>query len=287
MRSIYLKITGIIFLCLITFNIYTKDNDLNTDNIDKILTFDEARKIRFKTPYIIDLKKGNKHLIFFGSRHSNDPNDPMFNLIEEKINDMKPDIALHEGSTPRVDVNSPADQIIINYSEVGFLIYMAKKNNVPYKTTMPPFKYSNDELLKVFDKDQVFLFYCCREIPGIQRQSQHKEVDFKSRMSGYIYALKKNGFPYPGGKFSYDNFLKVYKKEFNQELNWKSFNPEFVYPGFDYTILNKIEEMNSEIHNNYIVNLIIETLKKYDKVFVVMGSGHAIIQEPALRSIFK
>lgn len=64
------------------------------------------------------------------------------------------------------------------------------------------------------------------------------------------------------------------------------------YVTFDFIKSNevlkqKIDEMNSTVYNNYTVNLIAENLKTHDRILVVMGSEHAVTQEPALISIFE
>jgi len=48
-----------------------------------LMSFSEYNTIEHPTPYTYTLQKKNQHLYYFGSKHSYDPADKQFDLIEE------------------------------------------------------------------------------------------------------------------------------------------------------------------------------------------------------------
>ena len=55
------------------------------DNPPDILTFEQLLEIDYETPYILDFQKGNKHLVFYGSYHSNNPSDEIITLFQREF----------------------------------------------------------------------------------------------------------------------------------------------------------------------------------------------------------
>ncbi len=87
------KLRLIIPICLLLACSTNKKNELRPD----ILRYEEYIKKEIHLPYILDIKNGNKHLIYYGVKHSFDPTDSMFIDIEKKFTELKPDIGFNEG----------------------------------------------------------------------------------------------------------------------------------------------------------------------------------------------
>lgn len=250
-----------------------------------ILSFEQFNKIEYKTPYILEIQKGKKHLIFYGSDHSNDSTNPMFDDIEKRFLDMEPEIVFNEGgSPPSLDDRNKAIQ---KYGEAGFLRYLGKKHNIPVKNIEPSLKDQFDFFLKRYSRNDLLLMYFCRQILQLQRMEESVHIDFENYMSGFLQQLQKEGFPISDEEVTLKYLITIYEGFFNEEFDWKKFNRENISPMSHNNILNEIYREVSQFRDRYIVRQISDSFKKYDKVFVVMGAGHAIIQEPVLRSLFK
>ncbi|MCK4643903.1 hypothetical protein KAU32_09775 [bacterium] len=251
----------------------------------EILTFEQLQKMEYKTPYIIDLQKGKKHLIFYGSDHTNDPANPMFDDIEKRFLDMQPDIAFNEGGDPpSLDDRKIAME---KFGEAGLLKHLGKKHNVPVKNVEPTLQDQFDYFLKKYSRNDLLLMYFCRQILQIQRMSQTMDVDFNNYIYGFLKQLQKEGFPISDEEATLKYAITVYEDFFKEKFDWKTFDRKNISPMGNESVLNEISRESGQFRDKYIVNLISDALKKYDRVFVVMGSGHAVKQEPVLKSFFK
>ncbi|MDQ6984847.1 MAG: hypothetical protein Q9M91_03935 [Candidatus Dojkabacteria bacterium] len=57
--------------------------------------------------------------------------------------------------------------------------------------------------------------------------------------------------------------------------------------GQKWTIVNEIGNKLSSFRDTYILEYIQAKLQEYDKVFIIFGASHAVMQEKAVRSIMK
>ena len=276
--SILLLLTGIVILSLSSCsNLRIKQPG--------ILTFEQLQEMDYETPYILDLQKGEKHLIFYGSDHSNAPDDPMFDDIEKRFLDLKPEIIFNEGGDP--PSLDDRNESIRKFGESGFLMYLGKTHNVPVKNIEPPLQEQFDYFLKKYSKEDVLLMYFCRQISQLQRMNQTVNVDFENYMYGFLKQLQKEGFPISDEEATLKYAITIYEDFFDEKFAWKTFDGKNISPMGNESILNEIYREVGQFRDRYIVELISDTLKKYDRVFIVMGSGHAVKQEPVLRSLFK
>ncbi len=63
-----------------------------------IMPYAEYAKRRHERPYEYQLAQGEKGLIFFGPGHINDPENPAFETIRERIESFKPDLVMIDGA---------------------------------------------------------------------------------------------------------------------------------------------------------------------------------------------
>jgi hypothetical protein len=77
-------------------------------------------------PYILDISNKQKHLIYYGVNHSNNPNDSMFIDIENRFINLKPEIAFNEGGNG-YPLFSTRDSAIQLNGDAGFLLYLCSK----------------------------------------------------------------------------------------------------------------------------------------------------------------
>ncbi|MBC8490036.1 MAG: hypothetical protein H8D45_28805, partial [Bacteroidetes bacterium] len=94
-----------------------------------ILTFEETEELDFNIPYILDLQKGNKHLVVYGCLHSFNPDDSMFLDIENRFTGLSPDFSLNEGG--EWQIFNTKDETIRKSGEQGFLRFLSIKNGIP------------------------------------------------------------------------------------------------------------------------------------------------------------
>jgi hypothetical protein len=235
---------------------------------------------------IIDLKSNSKRLLFYGSVHSNNKVDPMFTDIESKFNSTKPQVVLVEGDA-NIKEYTDRDNAIKN-GESAYVSYLAQKNSILAESIEPSLKDQYQYLLNKYDKDRVLLMYILRQIHQFQGQDDSKSIVFKRELQSYIYGMVSAGFPLDENEAKIDNIMSLlesYLKEDIDDGNWKSIDVR-KYVLREETDLNGIYNEVYEFRNKSLESKIEMYLKKYDRVFVIMGNQHLRDEETHIKEIF-
>ncbi|MTI71841.1 MAG: TraB/GumN family protein [Firmicutes bacterium] len=235
---------------------------------------------------ILDLKEGDKHLLFYGSEHSNDENNPMFEDIKEKFHSINPEIVLVEG-----DYNNNKYSDIdnaIKSGESAYVTYFAQKENILIKSVEPSKKEQYQYLLNKYEKNSVLMMYVLRQTYQYQNQRDNKDINYKKTIKRYVDRMKKDGFPISDTEASLKNILSLLKQYTDKDIdnkNWSNLDVKaYVYR--DKARLNEVYNDILKFRNNRLIKTIEEALIEYDKVFVIMGSGHVIEEENRIRETF-
>ena len=87
--------------------------------------------------YILRIDEGDSQLLYFGSKHSRDPNHPQRERIEKSWNDFKPTVALHEGRS-RGYLVGPVYERLLGLPEPAIVHQLARRDDVPLYSLEPP-----------------------------------------------------------------------------------------------------------------------------------------------------
>lgn len=272
--------TKYIVFILIVFNQFAFGQD-STKIIESTNKYTNSR-LRIDTTEIIELTNNGKTLIVYGSFHKNNPENPMFVDIEERLLKLSPDIVLNEGGD--WPLYRTKEESIINAEEEGFIKYLCVKNDIAIRTFEPTAQNEYEYILSKYKKSDVLLMYFCRRIARVQRKSNIE--DFKNEMLNYLSSQKQKGFPIDNIEKEYNEILQHYKITFNKELDWRNFESKYVDPNRDFTILNKINRELSIYRDNQLLESIRDELNNKNKVFVIVGAGHVVVQKERIIQIF-
>jgi len=255
----------------------------------KLMDYSKFSKLdNIQLPKILHLTTNSKGLLYFGTYHSNNPKDSLFNIINNKFNTFDPDFVLYEGANWPIYNN--VDSIIQTSGEPGFIISLCNGNGIIAQSIEPKEAEEYRTLLHKYDLDWVVLMYLCRQIDQQQRFAElHRTSDeqFEKNISYFLVMLKNNGIPLDTTQMSYKHWRNKYRELLNKDLEWRKFNPHEYYPNFNFTRMNEINRASDSFRNQYMIQKIMESLEEYNKVMVLVGGGHLIIQESYLRHKFK
>ena len=239
-----------------------------------------------KGVHIIDLKDGTKHLLFYGSKHSNNKTDPMFEDIKEMFFKMDPQRVLVEGHHNRISYNDV--DIAIKNGESAYVSYLAQKNNISLGTVEPSISEQYNLLLEKYGKNKVLAMYTLRQLNQYQRQQKYEQMKYSRVLCRYVLGMVNRGFPLNRDKVNIDYIERIIDPYLDQKItkeNWTQVNAyKPVYKkGHE---LNEIYEEIYTIRNKNLVSTIKESLKKYNRVFVIMGSQHVIDEKENIKNKF-
>lgn len=144
----------------------TKSNKTSASAPTGIMSFEEYVKKPHAAPYVLKLSAGRGRLVYFGARHTYDPNDPQLAQIEKLWSKLKPDIAFFEGADPE-NIPTPVKtrEEIVRGGEPSFVLFLASRDGVPVKTLEPSRRDEIALLLKKYSPEEVKVFYVLRLVP--------------------------------------------------------------------------------------------------------------------------
>ena len=250
----------------------------------KLRSYRDKNVTGVRLPYILDISDKTKRLTYFGANHSNNPADTMFDDIERKFTELRPQIAFNEGGNWPIYNNR--DSTIRFSGEPGFLRLLCKINNVRVQSIEPPDSLEVNYLLNRFKREDVLLMYFVRQLDQLIRENV-KDIESEKQIMMFIQTLNRKGFNLTGNERNHKYFISLYENFYQKPFDKKTFDPTTFWPIYDKTLLNKISSESSYFRDRYAIQEIEKALKKYDRVFVIMGGSHLVVQEPILRYLFK
>ena len=267
-----------------------------------IMSIDDYYKTPHTFPYSFKIESPNKkQLLFYGEMHSNDPKNKQYQEIENAFNDFKPDLVVIEGinklsknspknikDTSILKIKSESFETLIN--KCGAPCYVCKiaaDNNIPVICPEPPEKDKIDWLIKKgFTQDQIFALWSFEVVNQYLRLQQ--KPPFDDYISPFLSHFK-NQWAWQDYDFSINQMKRVGNLFYGIELNLQDtlFYDRRTSPNSDGTIINKLSAKDTYFRDNYIVNEIKGYLHDYNRIFIVYGASHAIMQEKALRKLMQ
>lgn len=240
-------------------------------------------------PHVIDLRNGNKRLVFIGCDHNRDSTHPQFKTIEHYFNDLQPELAFNEGGQIPDSVHfNTAGLGIVKDGETGYLKYQCDKagihmmngdisDSLEFTITLP--RYAHDQLLLYYLMERLVIPY----LWGAYGKVPFEEIYNKAIQKWFV----KSGFPLTKDQQSINYFKQLYKQYTGHSFELK-ITPDIEL--FDY--INggdcrfcAIGRTSKMVRDSILLCKIDESLNTHNRVFVTFGHGHALAVEPALKQI--
>ncbi len=246
--------------------------------------YQNLRDQNYIYPYFYQINKNKKMLYYLGTQHVFDINDAQVQKIKELWNKFlvktkkENCIVLTEGGDCPVEESE--EVAIKRYGEPGLVTYLAAKESIKSLSPEPDEQYEIEELLKKFNLEEVMYSRFVRLVSQWHRMG--KKPNFEKYLEGYLqYYRNKFGKIFD---FSLENFIKLHNKLHEHPFDLDNYECFFhdENPG-----INPVSTLSSEIRNVHIVSEIIKLWDEGKNIFIVFGSGHAIVQEPALKHLIK
>ncbi len=280
----------------------TSNQEEHSELISSILSFEEYSKIEHEVPYIFELKKDGKELVYFGVEHSNDISNPQFDQMKQKYNETKPDIVFVEGfdsldqkkekAIEYIQKNRTED-LTKDFGESGFALKLVIDSGADFASPEPQFKVEINHLLeKGFLKEDIFAFYLYRQISQYSRSSEKLSAEDYLMLS--LNEIKKET-NWQNFDYSISHLQEIGKNIwgekgdiYNEEISLDRVDPT---PRDDHkdmqTIIMKVAQASNQFRNGYMIQKIQEVFKSKKKLFIVFGASHGVMQEPALKKMFE
>lgn len=271
---------------------------LRTKILDKVLYPSQYGKQDYSTPYIVNMGDRNQGLIYYGTEHSQNPNEKKFADIEARLKNFlytysldKVNIAV-ESSIPTEFLDR--DEMIKKYKESGFLFFLSKKYGVDLFCPEPgnkiiPLLLSFSEISSARISAWIFLNYLVSNFRFNKTFSIQDIKDSILIISNFVpsanYALISQCINYSTGKIMIPETPEEMVLGI-QEVNFDSIE-KLLSPFDGSTVFNIISSDFINVRDRFIAHGILSILEKGISVFTVFGTNHAIAQEPVFNLFFE
>lgn len=231
-------------------------------------------------PYVLELEGQTGALVYYGSWHTNNPDDPQIADMAARWNSFEPTVALTENRGGFVPGGKR--RAVKMLGEFGQLIEMGKRDNLTILSLETTWE---DEIAMVtsrFSPAEATLFYTLR----VYLSERGDETDLTRQNKLAAHLLKKRGSRpgLEGSLNSLDELDALWKASFDSDTDWRSLPPEAIWPGDKPTRLQAISRFVNEIRDRHMAAVILDFLRKGERVFAVAGGSHVVKQEPVLRA---
>ena len=238
----------------------------------------------YEYPYVFKISKNGQALYFLGSQHLLDPEDQQFEAIRKywqeflKETNKKDCVVLVEAWENLAEKSKDNPK---NWGESGFTTFLASEDRVQVFSPEPNRWQVRNELLKKFTQDEIVY----SDFAGIAYQwnKLKNKPNFEEYIDSYTKIYKKE-LDWDGYNFSLQNFIRIHNETHDHEFNendrdcfYNDYNPA----------TNEVSREEGLIRDKHIVTEIKRLWDEGKNIFIVYGSGHAIVQEPALRELLK
>lgn len=266
------------------------------------MSFGEYARSEHEQPYIYEIVRGDKKLVYFGAYHAYDPADPMFAEIQQRFDDLKPDVVVVEGMGKLSEQSAMVSEKVRQMSledvtrkggEAAFAMKLAVDTGIEVVSPEPDDRAEIADLeAHGFTKEQIFAFHMYRSVAQYWRQVPASAID--EFIEPYIDMFKAS-VDWKDFDFSLDHLEEIGRGIWGEAANLEDVDAANAridpvpWSGTEknQTVVNEVARRSSQFRDEHIVSAIRQLAKKHDRILAMYGASHAFMQQPALRTLFE
>ncbi len=212
-------------------------------------------------------------LVYFGSRHSKDPEHPQQAELRRVWEMFRPTVALVEGRMSFF-VGTPRQGIGV-FGEGAAVYSMARHDRIPLYTLEPPLEIELAALQECGDRTQVAMF---RVLSGYMSARRGGEVsNFKI---GRL--LSKRAAPLTDALPDIAALDAYFAAQFPQSPPWRDLPEEAMWPSPGGTWLNAMARRANQVRDDHFVRSLVDLVNRGERVLAIAGRSHTVVWEPVL-----
>ncbi|MCP4679320.1 MAG: hypothetical protein GY854_28295 [Deltaproteobacteria bacterium] len=233
----------------------------------------------FNKPYVLEMSCSKGEILYFGTVHTNDPSHAMIANIQKSWRSFGPTVAFSEGGV-RPSVRS-LDQAVDRFGEPGALRFLADRDNVPIRSLDPPLSEQVSWLVNEFSTEKIKLYFILRQVSQYHRLSQQSSLEEYIR--GYLDHLSRHP-PLAGSPSNLKEIDEVTKRLMPNLGEWRRASGNWTSPSVSGSFTNVIAKKMKLARDRHMVSMLVDEVRKGQRVFAVVGMSHVIWQEEALEA---
>ena len=241
------------------------------------MSFDDYAAIRHPTPYVVDVVRDGARLVLFGSQHSSNPFDPMFDRIEFVFVSLEPRFALHEGTPPAVE---PEREIAIRrHGEAGLIRHLAERTGIETASMDIPLAEEARLLRRELAHGDALVFLVLRQLASFNRKTASMDFD---AYFGEFFELIAPALDLTAIDWTLNE--REPARMLGHPLQPRQVTATETNPMLDALPTQRIARRSNRLRDEYMLQRLRTAMKAYERVFATVGVTHAVMLEPALRA---
>jgi len=238
----------------------------------RLRTPEEHDRVRAEhgEPYVLRLRRGDGELLYFGARHADDADDPQAAEIRLLWDGFRPTVALCEGRR-RGHFVGPVFARLVGLPEPALVHELARRDEVELFSLEPDYATEVARLLDRFDAADVALFFTLRVYWSESGGAADEELadDLRAKRTD-VDGLR--------GALADTAAMDAAWVRSGADGDWRTWTGGMV------GVLREIDLASRRVRGEHMARVLIDLVENGERVFAVVGSGHVIRQEPALRA---
>ena len=248
----------------------------------QLMTLKEYYRLPGGSPYILHLESNQGSLLYYGALHTFNPQDPQIRRIEELWNNFHSSEAYCEGNVWPLEKNR--SEAIKKFGEQGLLRFLSARDKVTYRCLDPSLAQQTRFLIKKrFLTYQIKIYFILRRT-AIERRLPFKK-DYLETPQRLLRQL--GSFLHLRGPVQNLNDLKEkVAAQFIDLKDWSQIPWRYFYSRKEGKFLARIHQELTDYRNRVMLERLIKSLKRGERVFALVGRSHVVSQEQILLSQF-
>ncbi len=240
-----------------------------------ILTMEEYDAVSqtHPRPYLVEIEGEGRAVLLFGAEHTKDPAHPELAELRRRWEAFRPTVCLVEGRLGFLlpGLMDPA----AHYGEMGVAAALARRDGLPIYSWEPPREVEVARMLERFPAERVALFYVLRPYVSGLRHGKPDDPD------AYVEAYRAKRTAWPGLERTIPSVAaldSLWQRDFAGFPDWRDTSDEYGWPGY----LAALADRSNAIRDEHVAAVILDLVRRGERVFAVAGSSHAVKLDAAL-----
>ncbi|HEX6886171.1 MAG TPA: hypothetical protein VF530_22545 [Planctomycetota bacterium] len=233
---------------------------------------EEHDRVRAAHPeaYVLELAHGDGALLYYGAHHDTALDNPQLADIRARWGAFRPTVALCEGRQ-RGYLLGPLFPRFVGMPESGLVHELAREHGVPLWSLEPDYAQEVALLAARFAPEEVALYFTLR----VYWSEAGGQVD-----EGLAEHLRAKRTDVDGLRGSLPDLAAM-------DATWRALVPAGDWRTWTDDMpgrLSEIDHASRAVRGEHMARILLELVTRGERVLAVVGSGHVIRQEWALRS---
>lgn len=221
-------------------------------------------------------------LLYYGSWHTRDPDDPQIAEMRELWEEFEPTVAVTENRLGFY-LGALGDGVGM-HGEFAIAGELGRRAGIPVYTLEPSWAVEVETLKREFTVEDLIVFYTLRVYLS---ERDGTAAEKRDALAEHLLG-KRAGRAGLGREYVPDlaRLDEVWLDRFTGLGDWRTLPPEAVHPSDEPTRLQHIANRVNEVRDEHAAAVILDLLAKGERVFGIAGGSHVVKQEPVLRAGF-